>query len=190
MVHQTKLRIVTLICLLVTCLITLQFLVVLICLFVATATKQNRISDSDSSVSLSNFNFPSLSNVNQNNINICTIESMTNNAASVDMFAQLMIEEQNHLKQFEDYKQKILKQYYPVKFLIGHVVVVGAICASLIVLQIFMIINQYAGYNTGEGIWVSVYFIIAISLEIYSSKFNSIHVRIKSTFMIFIYCTF
>ena len=94
----------------------------------------------------------------------------TSTDVPVNMYEQMMIQRQELYKQQQEYRQKMLEQHYPVKFVIGHAVIVGAICVTLIVLQIIMIINQYPMYYVGQGIWVAAYFIIPISLELLLSK--------------------
>ena len=66
----------------------------------------------------------------------------------------------------------MLEQNYSVKFVIGHAIFVGAICITLIALQIVMIVNKYPLYYVGTGIWVSAYFIILISLSLLISKYK------------------
>ena len=66
----------------------------------------------------------------------------------------------------------MLEQNYSVKFVIGHAIFVGAICITLIALQIVMIVNKYPLYYVGAGIWVSAYFIILISLSLLLSKYK------------------
>jgi hypothetical protein len=58
-------------------------------------------------------------------------------------------EQQELYRQHEENRQKMFEENYPVKFVIGHAIVVGVICVTLIVLQIVMIVNQYPKYNIG-----------------------------------------
>ena len=64
----------------------------------------------------------------------------------------------------------MLEQNYPVKYIIGHSIIIGVVCVTLIALQIVMIINQYTLYYIGSGIWVSAYLLLAMSLALYVSK--------------------
>ena len=96
--------------------------------------------------------------------------SSTNTGAPVNIYEQMMIQQQELYRQQQEYRQKMLEENYPVKFVIGHAIIVGAICVTLIVLQIVMIVNQYPMYYIGQGIWVAAYFIIPLSLELILSK--------------------
>ena len=87
------------------------------------------------------------------------------------MFEQMMIQQQELYRQAQENRQKMIDQKYPVNFVIGHSVLLAAVCLALVVLQIMMIINQNPLYYIGTGIWVAGFFIILISLELILSKY-------------------
>ena len=91
----------------------------------------------------------------------------------LNLYEQMVVQRQIILRQQQEYRQKMLEQNYPVKFVIGHAIFVVAICITLIALQIVMIINEYPLYYVGTGFWVSAYFIITISLSLLISKYKA-----------------
>ena len=100
----------------------------------------------------------------------------TNNAMSVInmngtnsalAYGQIMAQTQQQNQ--NEYKDILLNQQYPVKFVVVHAIITGAISAAMIGLQIFMIINKLRD-NYYTGIWVGAYFLIPISLELLISK--------------------
>ena len=133
---------------------------------------------------------PNNSNQNQNlkpkNLSLKSSDS-TNLKAQLTEMSNLMnflriIEENNDMnlyefmelerKKFEQqqkaYRQKMLEKNYPIKFVIGYSIFLGAICAPLIVLQILLAKSDL--YYT--GFWISAYFIILIFLLLVISKYK------------------
>ena len=103
------------------------------------------------------------------------------------MFEQMMIQQQELYRQAQENRQKMIDQKYPVNFVIGHSVLLAAVCLALVVLQIMMIKNQNPLYYIGTGIWVAGFFIILISLELILSKyikgnFSSFFINLKIYF--------
>jgi hypothetical protein len=109
---------------------------------------------------------PDSSNFGGMSVNPTTIT----NPIPENMYEHMMIQREELYRQAQEYRQKILEQNYPVKFVIGHSIVLGGVCLALVVLQIIMIINQYPLYYIGTGIWVAGFFLIPISLELILSK--------------------
>ena len=124
------------------------------------------------------------SNYSQTNFSSNPTDGFTNNTSNLtngmptvdtnglNAYEQMIAQQQLLSKQQQEYRQKMLEQNYPIKFVIGHAIFVGAICITLIALQIIMIINKNPVYYVGAGIWVSAYFIIAISLSLLISKYK------------------
>ncbi len=81
-------------------------------------------------------------------------------------YEQLMEYRQQLKAQRQQFQQKMLEENYPVKYVIGHAILVGALSLTVIVLQIVMIIYKSPNYNIGSGIWVGLYLLIAISLAL------------------------
>jgi hypothetical protein len=125
------------------------------------ATRNKRISNSNNTIALSENNRTSSDNTNNQNIRNGNL-----NASVVTPVVQ-----QSVVTPVESNDQNIWKHPFLIIFLIGHAVFVGATCTTLTVLQIIMFINQYYGYKTGVGIWVTVYFIIPLSFELIASEF-------------------
>jgi hypothetical protein len=81
-------------------------------------------------------------------------------------YEQVMVMRQQLMAQRQQFQQKMLEENYPVKYIIGHAILVGALSLTVIVLQIVMIIYKSPNYNIGSGIWVGSYLLIAISLAL------------------------
>ena len=125
------------------------------------ATRNKRISNSNNIIALSENNRPSSNNTNNQNIT----NGNLNTAANTPVAQQSVVTPVAQRNEQNIWEHTIL-----VKLVIGHAVIVGAICVTLTVLQIIMFINQYYGYNTGAGIWVTAYFIIPLSLQLIASE--------------------
>ena len=143
------------------------------------ATRNKRISNSNNIIALSENNRPSSNNTNNQNItnrnlNTAVVTPVAQQSVVTPVAQQSVVtpvaQQSVVTPVVQRNEQNIWEHTILVKLVIGHAVIVGAICVTLTVLQIIMFINQYYGYNTGAGIWVTAYFIIPLSLQLIASE--------------------
>ena len=83
-----------------------------------------------------------------------------------NIFELGMAKRQILLQQRREFQTKMLEKNYPVNCIIGHSIIVAAVCITLIALEIIMIINKSPLYYIGSGIWVSAYLLFSMSLAL------------------------
>lgn len=86
-------------------------------------------------------------------------------------YEQMMAYRSNLIQQRRQYMEKMLKENFPVKYVIVHSCLLIAICIISIVMQIMLIINKSGNYTVGSGIWVAAYFLFTVGLALLLSKY-------------------
>jgi hypothetical protein len=119
------------------------------------------------------YNSATFNNANQSmmfNTESYPMQGTAYNPNGINFYEQAMVHRQLILQQQREYQNKLLEQNYPVKYVFIHSFILGGLSISAIVLQILVIVSNKSIYSIGAGIWVGIFFLIAITLALLVGK--------------------